>query len=56
MKNKPCAFGKRHKWVHSHNKVFQTGSGAWVRVSLMGVYRCACGEMKKGEYVPDYHK
>ena len=53
---KACTMGKRHKWRHLFNKVFQSGAGNYVTVSLRGVYGCECGARKKGEYVPDCHK
>ncbi len=49
-KPKPCTLGKRHKWEWRRNKIVTDGG---YRVSLIGIYRCACREVKYGPPMVD---
>lgn len=47
---KPCTLGKRHTWTYSHNYIQHRHIGPRVsKLSLRGVYHCACGAKKFGE-------
>lgn len=43
-----CTTGNRHKWEFAHNRITHSGGPRTIRISMRGVYRCACGETKLG--------
>lgn len=53
MQTKPCTLGKRHKWNFKNNRIVQTHSSHTVRISNRGLYECACGAKKIGDYRPN---
>ena len=52
MKQKPCTLNPKHKWelVKNINQTVINGRSA--RLSLRGLYRCACGATKLGRTTP----
>lgn len=44
----PCPLGPRHKWEHRGDHQVRTQTSQAIRLSLKGVYHCACGAKKFG--------
>lgn len=42
-KTKPCALETRWRWTFVRNRICTYTNGGSARISLRGVYRCACG-------------
>ena len=47
---KKCTVGNRHKWEFLKNIKCTMMSGRSIRISLKGLYQCACGAKKHGEH------
>lgn len=47
---KPCTLGKRHKWEFVRNRVVTYKNARSTVLSMRGLYRCACGETKLGNF------
>lgn len=45
---KPCTTGPRHSWGWVKNVANTQVGGRSVKVTLRGLYRCACGAKKTG--------
>ena len=45
---KKCTLANRHKWEHIRNVQLKTETPRTVRISLQGLYKCACGAKKYG--------
>lgn len=45
-----CKLGKRHVWAWLDNVDHVSVLGSYVRFSLKGRYRCACGARKLGNF------
>ncbi len=48
-----CTIGPKHQWLWIKNitnkKVTYSARGTAVQLSLRGLYKCACGELKEGQ-------
>ena len=47
---KKCTVGPRHKWQFKNNVELASISKTTARISLKGLYVCACGTSKYGEH------
>lgn len=45
---KQCTTGKRHKWSFIKTQIRTTYTGSSARISMVGIYQCACGQKKVG--------
>lgn len=50
MATLPCTLMRRHKWSFVKNVTRTYPNGRTVQVSTRGLYKCACGARKYGEY------
>lgn len=52
VKQKPCTLATKHKWEFVRNvtitKAMYGAKGGYARISLRGIYKCACGGERIG--------
>lgn len=49
-KLEPCTKGPKHKWEFVRNKEVMHSTPTTMSITLKGVYRCACGARKLGDF------
>lgn len=47
---KACTIGNRHKWSFVKNAIHTTYGAGTAHISKVGIYKCECGERKRGAY------
>ena len=54
MKIPKCTIGAKHKWKWIKNATVSRHTQSGVGITLVGRYKCECGESKIGAYQMEY--